>query len=504
MNKIIVVNQPSRWLLNIPGVEVVSSRRYLSDKKFSTLKNVRIFNLSNDYAYQSRGYYVSLLAEARGHKVVPSVKNILDLKERSLAQSVSEDLNDLVQKSLKRIRSKEFILSIYFGKNVSNQYSKLSRELHKLFQAPFLRARFVHIGDKWEIYSVRTIPFKEIPEHHLPFVQTFAKEYFGRKRYDSARKGKHLYDLAILTNSKEVAPPSNKRALEAFAEAAEKLGCYVEFITRDDYNRIPKFDALFIRETTAVNHYTYCMARRAQSEGLAVLDSPDSILKCANKVYLAELLSTAKIPTPKTVVLSSDNPKEADKMGYPCVLKLPDSSFSRGVVKVRNREEFRTKVREMLKTSDLVLLQEYMPTKYDWRVGVLNNEVLFVCKYYMAAGHWQIYNWNSPKKSDVEGNFDILEPSQAPPQVLDIALKATRLIGNGLYGVDIKIVDGKPYIIEINDNPNVDAGVEDSLLKEELYNKIIRFLLDQINKEPLFNQTEVKSFDVTKNSSALH
>lgn len=485
MKKIIVINKPSHWVWDTPGVEVVSPRQYLSNSGFSSLRNVRVFNLSNDYAYQTRGYYVSLLAEARGHKVVPSVKNILDLKERALVKSVSEDLDALIQRNLKRIRSKEFVLSIYFGQNISSQYVKLAKELHKLFQAPFLRARFVHNGRKWEVFSIRTIPLKEVPEHHLPYLEKFAFDYFERKRYDLARPGKYLYDLAILVDPDEASPPSNKKALAAFEEAAIKLGCYVEFITREDYDRIGEFDALLIRETTAVNHHTYRMARRAQSEGLAVLDSPDSILKCANKVYLTELLRSARIPTPKTLVLLSDNARDAGFLGFPCVLKLPDSSFSQGVVKVKDKEEFREKVKEMLKSSDLLIAQEFMPTDYDWRVGILNNQVLFVCRYYMASGHWQIYNWNSKKKSEVEGNFDILDPSDAPPAVLEIALKATRLIGNGLYGVDVKEMDGKPFVIEVNDNPNIDAGVEDGLLKDELYRKIVLFLLDQINNAPL-------------------
>ncbi len=493
MKKIIVINKPSDWVLDIPDVEVISSRSYLSDYGFSKLRNVRVFNLSNDYAFQTRGYYVSLLAEARGHKVVPSVKNILDIKERSLVKSVSDELDTLMQKSLKRIRSEEFVLSIYFGQNISNQYARLAKELHKLFQAPFLRVRFVHNGRKWEVYSIRTIPFKEVPEHHLPYLEKFAVDYFKRKRYELAKPGKYIYDLAILVNPHEVSPPSNKKALAGFEDAAVKLGCYVEFITKEDYDRIGEFDALFIRETTAVNHHTYRMARRAQSEGLAVLDSPDSILKCANKVYLTELLRNAKIPTPKTLVLLSDNPKDADSLGFPCVLKLPDSSFSQGVVKVSSKVEFKHKVKEMLKSSDLLIAQEFMPTDYDWRVGILNNEVLFVCRYYMASGHWQIYNWNSKKKSEVEGNFDILEPEDAPQQILETALKATRLIGNGLYGVDIKELDNKPFVIEVNDNPNIDGGVEDGLLKEEIYRKIIMFLLEQINSITLRQLPEDKS-----------
>jgi glutathione synthase/RimK-type ligase-like ATP-grasp enzyme len=496
MKKIIVINKPSHWLLDVPGVEVVLPRNYLSDERYAKMRNVRVFNLCNDYAYQTRGYYVSLLAEARGHKVLPSVKSILDLKEQAVVKIVSDDLEELVQRSLRRLRSQEFILSIYFGQNISPQYGKLAHELHKLFQAPFLRVRFIQSGKKWEIHSVKTISLKEVPDHHLTYVQTFALQYFSRKRYDAPKEGKYLYDLAILTNPAEVSPPSNKKALSSFAEAAEKMGCYVEFITREDYSRIGEFDALFIRETTAVNHHTYRMARRAQSEGLAVLDSPDSILKCANKVYLNELLRSARISTPKTLVLLSENPKDADLLGFPIVLKLPDSSFSQGVVKVTNKDEFRTQVKEMLRVSDLVIAQEYMPTDYDWRVGVLNNEVLFVCRYYMAAGHWQIYNWSSNKKSEVEGNFDIIDPQEAPWPVVEIALKATRLIGNGLYGVDIKEVDGKPYVIEVNDNPNIDSGVEDRLLKEDLYKRIITFLLDQKNGDvlrlPLDAKTQIE------------
>ena len=50
-----------------------------------------------------------------------------------------------------------------------------------------------------------------------------------------------------------------------------------------------EFDALFIRETTSVNHHTYRFASRAAAEGLVVIDDPTSIVRCSNKVYQAEL-----------------------------------------------------------------------------------------------------------------------------------------------------------------------------------------------------------------------
>lgn len=38
---------------------------------------------------------------------------------------------------------------------------------------------------------------------------------------------------------------------------------------------------------------------------MVVIDDPTSILRCTNKVYLADLLRTNKVPTPKTLLLSS-------------------------------------------------------------------------------------------------------------------------------------------------------------------------------------------------------
>ena len=58
---------------------------------------------------------------------------------------------------------------------------------------------------------------------------------------------------------------------------------------------------------------------------------------------------------------------------------------------------------------------------------------------------------------------------EVPKVVLEAALKATQHIGIGLYGVDVKEKNGKGYVIEVNDNPNIDSGIEDKYLGNELY-----------------------------------
>ncbi len=482
MRKLIVVHNPKLWTLDVPGVEVVSAKQYLTVPDVAARKNVRVFNLCRSYSYQSRGYYVSLLAEARGHKVIPSVKTIQDLKSPSVVRVESDELDDLIQRSLRRIKGDEFVLSIYFGKNMARQYDRLTSELYKLFQAPLLRARFTRQKStrKWVLHSIRAIDRSEIPDNHFAYVQDVARSYFARKRYTSARATDFPYDLAILVNPEETAPPSNARAIQKFVDAAEKTGFSVELITRDDFSRLGEFDALFIRETTSVNHHTYRFASRATSEGMAVIDSPKAILRCANKVYLAEVLQLAKIATPKTVIVHSDNVDAlADELGLPCVLKLPDSSFSIGVKKVETRDQLNKEVKHMLDQSELVIAQAYLPTPFDWRIGILDGRPLYACKYFMAKGHWQIYNW-AGEKTDIEGDFETLPVDQAPPAVVEAARRATALIGDGLFGVDLKEIAGTPLVLEINDTPNLDAGVEDQVLKDEIYIRIIQALKQRI------------------------
>lgn len=483
MRKLIVVNNPSDWTFQVAGAEVVAARDYITDTRFFDLRDVRVFNLCRHYRYQATGYYVSLLAEARGHKAIPSNMTMQDFKSQTIVKSISEDIEDLIQESLHDLTSEKFTLSIYFGRNVAKKYNKLAKQLYDLFQAPLLRAQFSkNKEEEWVMNSIHPISLKDIPESHLASVQESAEKYFSKKRYQSIKEHNFLYDLAILIDEEEQEPPSDKKALEQFEKAAEKAGFFVDFITKDDYARISEFDALFIRVTTAVNHYSYRFARRAQAEGLVVIDDPLSILRCTNKVYLSELLTKAKVPTPRTMIIHKDNRnKLLEHFELPVVLKKPDSAFSVGVVKAKDKDQLEATLDDMLNGSDLVVVQEYAPTDFDWRVGVLDRKPLYACKYHMASGHWQIYNWTA-EKVDQSGNVETFRLEDVPAAVIDVALKAANLIGNGLYGVDLKEINGQAIVIEVNDNPSIDFGYEDAVMKEQLYQEVIALFVKRLEK----------------------
>jgi glutathione synthase/RimK-type ligase-like ATP-grasp enzyme len=481
MKNFVVVNNPQHWRLDLPEVEVVAAKSYLTEARFSMERNAKVFNLCRSYRYQSIGYYVSLLAQARGHKPLPSVQTIQDLKSMTMIRFVSAELEELIQQSLQHIQSDKFVLSVYFGHNVSKCHDRLSMRLFQQFQAPLLIAQFAKSNTKWQLQNVSPLIATEIPEDHFEFVIQTAREYL-RRGVNQKKKANLRYDLAILYSPGDHSNPSNERAIAKFLKAAEHVGFDAELINKDDFSRIAEFDALFIRETTAVNHHTYRFARRALAEGLVVVDDPESILKCSNKVYLAELLDRYKIRTPKTLILHADNiDRVGIDLGFPCVIKQPDGAFSNGVTKVETAQELSSCLPELLDKSDMLIAQEFIPTSFDWRICVFEQQPIFACKYFMARKHWQIYERLENGKT-LSGRSETLPVSMAPKKVVRTALRAANLIGNGLYGVDIKENNGDCYVIEVNDNQSIDSGVEDAVLQDDLYIKIMSGLLTRVER----------------------
>jgi glutathione synthase/RimK-type ligase-like ATP-grasp enzyme len=91
----------------------------------------------------------------------------------------------------------------------------------------------------------------------------------------------------------------------------------------------------------------------------------------------------------------------------------------------------------------------------------------------MAKNHWQIYYHYASGRSRC-GLVDTIPIYQVPRKILDAALKAASFIGKGLYGVDLKMVDNdRAIVIEINDNPSIDHGLEDAVMGDELYYRIL-------------------------------
>jgi len=473
----VVVDDLGDWGPYYPSKDVISFDQYLALAQ-SDHGRVRVLNLCRNSRPLGRGYYCSLLAEARGHHVIPTVRVISDLRRKSLYTLQLEGLGQTLDRLAKRLSDDQarIELRIYFGETRTAELGAIAKQLFERFPAPVLDVRLKR-HKVWQVESIRPLSLRDIQDEAGQEFFAAALERFSNRIWLKPRARKrYRYDLAMLVDPDEALPPSDKDALKYFVASGRQLGINVEMIGRRDLMRLPEFDGLFIRETTAVDHHTYRFAKKAEAEGLVVIDDPTSILRCTNKIYLAELLKTNKVPTPATCIVSHADRSTVDHMiatlGFPMVLKIPDGSFSRGMCKVETREELVAGLKDLLHNSSLVLAQEFLYTDYDWRIGVLNNKPLFACRYYMVKDHWQIYRHGSAGDVD-SGGYDTLPTYEVPRMVLEAALKAARLIGDGLYGVDLKQSGDRVVVIEVNDNPSVDAEVEDGFLGEALYHEIM-------------------------------
>jgi len=473
---IILIENSKDWRSEFPEVVVVTANDYLSRPEEYKHKGTRVINLCRSYRYLSTGYYCSLLAEARLHKVVPTVRTITDLSSRAIYSLNVEDLDDLVNKIFSKTSlhsaSGNFEINIFFGKCEYPDFQDLARQFFDIFRCPLFKVEFRFQG-KWNISSVKPVYLNNLGQDKFSLFTDALNTYLSKPWRMPRAKTVARYDMAILHNPAEKLPPSNPAALQKFIRAGKRVGLDVELIEKKDYAKIAEYDALFIRETTRIDHHTYRFAKKGENEGMVVIDDPDSILKCTNKVYMAELLKLNNIQTPKTVILKKGNFEAVEGIiDYPMVLKIPDGSFSRGIFKVQNKKEAIEITDKLFKESDLLLAQEFLYTEFDWRIGILNRKPMYACKYFMSRSHWQVVKHDDSGRIQ-EGSYKTLLIDDAPPEVTRTALALANLIGNGLYGVDLKQTEKGVFVIEINDNPNIDSGVEDACLGDELYQLII-------------------------------
>ena len=469
MKTVVVGDQEQEWL-DLSDASVLTARRYLAEPESGNQGDVRVLNLCRTGRYQGRGYYVSLLAEARGQRPVPDVKTIENLRSEAYVRALEAEIQPLVNETLHHDESERFQLEVYLGKHPGHE--ALAEQLFARVRAPLLRVLFARKEGSWHLESLQAVGLADIPMQNrallLDAVKSFMTESPAAKR-QGAKKGRPR--LAILWDPNEPHKPSNEEALQRFVKTAPLVGLEAELIGPDALERLPEFDALFNR--AGPEGIIYEFLRKADSLGMPVVDDPESVLKCGNKVFMQELMNRHRIATPRTLIVHRGNVDEVvPTLSLPCVLKLPDSGFGLDVVKIESEDSLRKETERFFNKSELLIAQEWLPSDFDWRVGVYDRRPLFVAKYFMAPGHWKV-NKIVEGQPVVEGKTEALTIGEAPEQVINTAVRAANLIGRGLYGADLKQVEDRFYLIEVNINPNIDAGNEDQVLGDALYREVL-------------------------------
>ena len=202
MQTVLVTDNPKSWEFLGHLAPIVLATDYLSDESYHQNKSLRIINLCQSYNYQTIGYYVSLLAQARDHKAIPSVLSIQDVLSSSISKYISQDIEEEIQHSLHDIKGDEFILSLYFGQNMAKRHADLAKKLHGLFPLPLIRFTLEQ-KKQWSIKKLVLLSPEDVPPQHVDFMHQAAESYFSKKRFHQWRKKQRFHDLAILVDPTE-------------------------------------------------------------------------------------------------------------------------------------------------------------------------------------------------------------------------------------------------------------------------------------------------------------
>lgn len=288
--------------------------------------------------------------------------------------------------------------------------------------------------------------------------------------------------ILVLTGGDPERAPSGSGSLKSLSRAFENVG--IQTIIQDIEDTRPfQVDGAFIRTLTKVGGEAHRIAEEFELAGLPVLDRPSSIVRGCDKVHQAMLFGLAGVPTPKTALVTAvaHAKKAQQRIGsWPIVVKDPKGSFCSGVTVAHTREELEAAVEQHCRNVGSAVLQGFVASEFDWRIGVLDHEILFAAKYWMAAGSWKVREdqlggarWGDCTPVPVE---------EVPSPVLEAARAASRATGPGLWGIDVKLVDDHAVVIEINDNPNIDDDVEAAIEGDRVWPRLAEWFAIQINR----------------------
>ena len=180
---IVVVDQRSDWPVDIPGVDVVTAWDYLTDDDLHpSAPCARLQPVPHLQLPDHRLLRLAARRRARPQGILPDITTVQDLKLAESPSVLNDEIEELIQQSLARLGSSEYMLNVYFGESPYIRHERLARALFNLFPAPLMQAKFVWRGDEWRVDTLGAVALGEVPAAHHEFLYQTAREYFTRRR----------------------------------------------------------------------------------------------------------------------------------------------------------------------------------------------------------------------------------------------------------------------------------------------------------------------------------
>ena len=269
--------------------------------------------------------------------------------------------------------------------------------------------------------------------------------------------------LAILSRNSKLY--STRRLVEAArqrghsARVLDPLRCYMRidkesFALRYKGQSLAGYGAVIPRIGASINRYGNAVLHQFELMGCHTPNPSAAIMSARDKLRCHQLLAAQGIDMPVTVF--GDNPDDTDDLlamlgEPPHVIKLTEGSPGRGVMLTEKPSASRGVVDALRGLYATFLLQEYIAEAggADLRCLVVGEEVVAAMRRQAPEG-------------DFRANLHrggIAEAVQVTPAEAGVAVRAARVLGLGVAGVDLMVSARGPLVLEVNASPGLE-GIE--------------------------------------------
>jgi len=238
--------------------------------------------------------------------------------------------------------------------------------------------------------------------------------------------------------------------------------------------RVSLPDLVLTRTGAGSNYFTLAVMRQFEKFGVPVINDADSILKVKDKLMTSQILASNGVPIPKTMLVNFPvDPDVVQKeINYPCVVKVVSGSKGRGVYLCHKKREFKDlmELLENLKSKKSLIVQEYVDAEVgaDLRVWVIGGKTRAAMKRTAPDG-----DFRANISSGGTG-----EDYAITPEIDEIAVKSTQLLGLQIAGVDL-LFDRKGFkVCEVNSSPGFE-GI-DQYCNKNMAREIVDYCRGQI------------------------
>ncbi len=303
------------------------------------------------------------------------------------------------------------------------------------------------------------------------------------KLYGKDLEPKTGLKIALLASNSELY--SNQRIMAAGAEHGHQMmflnikHCYMKLDANapEVHYRggrvINELDAVITRIRPSATFYGCALARQFESMGVYTINQSDAVAQSRDKLYSLQLLLKNGLDIPTTGFANS--PMDTGDLiemvdGAPLIVKLLEGTQGRGVVLAETKKAAESVINAIKSLRANLLVQEFVKEAQgkDLRCFVIDSKVVASIQREAAPGEFRANIHQGGTASIV----------RITPEERKLAVKAAKILGLKVAGVDIIRSAKGPLLLEVNSSPGLE-GIETATGKD-IAGSIIRSIEKQL------------------------